>query len=135
MHAKNTIHSSKSRGQSLVELAFLLPILLLLVLGAMDVGRLFSVKITLTNAAREGANYLSRHPDEWTNTTNTVAAIQGEASVLTGYQITAIQCSGSCDTGDTATVTVESSIPLISLSFFRAFGDIQLSSTVEMMVQ
>jgi Flp pilus assembly protein TadG len=33
---------------------------MLLILGAMDIGRMITVKIVMTNAAREGANYLSR---------------------------------------------------------------------------
>jgi len=49
-------------GQSLVEFALVLPLLLMLVLGAMDVGRLFYYKMALTNAAREGANYLAYYP-------------------------------------------------------------------------
>jgi Flp pilus assembly protein TadG len=45
----------RERGQSLVELALLLPILLTIVLGATDVGRLFFAYTALANAAREGA--------------------------------------------------------------------------------
>ena len=48
-----------SVGQSLVEFALIIPILLLLVMGALELGRLFYIKVTLHNAAREGAYYLS----------------------------------------------------------------------------
>ena len=51
-------------GQSLVEFALVLPLLLMLVIGAMDIGRMFYYKVALTNAAREGANYLAYHPDD-----------------------------------------------------------------------
>jgi Flp pilus assembly protein TadG len=44
-----------SRGQALVELAIILPVLLVLVLAALDLGRLFFAQITVANAAREGA--------------------------------------------------------------------------------
>ncbi len=43
------------RGQALVELAIILPVLLVLVLAALDLGRLFFAQITVANAAREGA--------------------------------------------------------------------------------
>ena len=43
------------RGQALVELALLLPVLLLLLLGAIDLGRVWHSQITVENAAREGA--------------------------------------------------------------------------------
>lgn len=43
------------RGQSLVEFALVLPMLLVLLLGIADFGRVFSVGITLEAAARDGA--------------------------------------------------------------------------------
>ena len=51
-----------SRGQALVELALLLPVLLLLLLGAIDFGRVFYSQITVNDAAREGALEGSRNP-------------------------------------------------------------------------
>lgn len=45
------------RGQSLVELALLLPILALLLIGALDLGRVFYAGVQLTNGVREGAFY------------------------------------------------------------------------------
>lgn len=45
------------RGQSLVELALLLPVLALLLGGVLDMGRAFFYQIRLTNAVREGALY------------------------------------------------------------------------------
>jgi hypothetical protein len=57
MHVNNTTHTSKPRGQSLIEFALLLPVLLVLIISALEFGRLFYTKIVITNAAREGANY------------------------------------------------------------------------------
>ncbi len=56
----------KRRGQSLVELAFAMPLLLLLLLGTLDFGRLFFDYIQIRNAAREGAAYGARMPDDTT---------------------------------------------------------------------
>lgn len=47
------------RGQSIVELALILPVLTLLLLGIMEGGRIFSSYIELENVAREGARYAS----------------------------------------------------------------------------
>lgn len=44
-------------GQSLVEVALGLPILLLILFGAIDLGRLYFSYVTITNASREGARY------------------------------------------------------------------------------
>ncbi len=46
---------ARSRGQSLVELAIIAPVFLLLLLSAIDLGRLLYSQITITNAAKEGA--------------------------------------------------------------------------------
>jgi hypothetical protein len=43
------------RGAAAVELALMLPVLLLIVFGIIDFGRMLNAQITLTEAAREGA--------------------------------------------------------------------------------
>ena len=48
-------HRNRSRGQSVVELAIVAPVFLLLMLTAIDLGRLLYSQITITNAAKEGA--------------------------------------------------------------------------------
>jgi Flp pilus assembly protein TadG len=53
------------RGQALVELALVTPILLLLLLGAIDLGRVWYAQITVTNAAREGAMEAAFNPDSY----------------------------------------------------------------------
>lgn len=51
-------------GQSLVELALALPVLLLILLALADFGRAFYYTTILTNAAREGAAYLAANPTQ-----------------------------------------------------------------------
>ena len=48
-------------GQSMVEFAVLLPILLVILCGIVDFGWLFYNRIALTNSAREGARYAVVH--------------------------------------------------------------------------
>lgn len=45
------------KGQSLVEFALVLPILLLLVFGIVEFGRAFNTYLIISNASREGARY------------------------------------------------------------------------------
>jgi len=45
------------RGQALVEMALMAPVLFLMVLGASDLSRLFYYSTGITNAAREGARH------------------------------------------------------------------------------
>ena len=46
---------SRERGQSVIEFAFILPLLLLLVFGIVELGRMLMQTNVLTQAAREGA--------------------------------------------------------------------------------
>jgi Flp pilus assembly protein TadG len=52
------------RGQSLVEWAFILPILLLIVFVIVDFGRMVFTYSALYNAVREGARYATIHPTD-----------------------------------------------------------------------
>ena len=50
----------RSRGQSVVEFALMLPIFLILIFGGIDFGRVFLGWINLNNTARIAANYAAR---------------------------------------------------------------------------
>ena len=54
----------KHEGQAAVELALILPVLLLILMGLLDLGRLFYFEEALANAAREGARYGAANPDK-----------------------------------------------------------------------
>lgn len=53
----------RSRGQALVETAILLPVLLILLLGAIDFGRAFFGWVNLHQAVRIGANFAATNPN------------------------------------------------------------------------
>jgi len=52
----------RRRGVAAIEFAVVLPILMLLLLGAADFGRCFYTSVAITNTARAGAEYGSMHP-------------------------------------------------------------------------
>ena len=54
----------RTRGQALVETAILFPILLILLVAAIDFGRAFFGWVNLHQAARVGANYAATHPGD-----------------------------------------------------------------------
>jgi Flp pilus assembly protein TadG len=62
---------SQEQGSSLVELALVLFVLVLLVMGVIDLGRAFHDYIVITNASREGARYASRFPSDSTGIIST----------------------------------------------------------------
>jgi Flp pilus assembly protein TadG len=79
---------SVRRGQALVEFALVAPVMLLLLLVAVDFGRVFFSYIAVNNAAREGALYAAEHAkdtpfDAATYNADTIAAALREANVQT----------------------------------------------------
>jgi len=145
MRRRSNKHKKKHiclRAQALVEFALLLPLLLVLILGAMDLGRVFYFKIILTNAAREGANYLSRNPADgaagYTNTWNAIRT-EGESS---GVTITSdeVDWAGTncCAVGFPVVITIDKDVDLIFDGFLNTMGiidgPITISSSVTMVV-
>ena len=61
------------RGQSIVEFALVLPVLLFLLLMGLDFGRVFLGWVNLNNAARVGANYAALYPTAWNTPQDTTA--------------------------------------------------------------
>ncbi len=50
----------RDRGQALIELTLIAPLLIVLAFGALEVGQVISTYLTLTHLTREGANLASR---------------------------------------------------------------------------
>ena len=56
------------KGQTVVEVAIVLPILLVILLGIIDFGRVFYAAVTISNASRVGARYVFDHRFRLTRT-------------------------------------------------------------------
>jgi hypothetical protein len=63
IHSLRGIRRSHRRGQAMAEFALVLPLLLLLLVGAIDFGRVFMTWVSLNNATRVAANYAAAYPD------------------------------------------------------------------------
>jgi Flp pilus assembly protein TadG len=117
---------SGQRGQALVELALVTPILLLLLLAAVDLGRVFYAQIAVTNAAREGAMVAALTPDSFragaacdaeTNAVTCAATREGQGGFVTVEPgDVAVTCDPSCakSYGNEVTVTVTGHFQLIT---------------------
>jgi Flp pilus assembly protein TadG len=55
---------NRQQGQSTVEFALLMPFLVLLLAGVIDLGRAYDAQISLTSAASQGALYGSLNPGD-----------------------------------------------------------------------
>ena len=62
----NKTLKDNARGQSLVEAALALPVLIMLMLGLLDFGRAYYAIVSLKDAADEGASYASVEPRDVT---------------------------------------------------------------------
>jgi Flp pilus assembly protein TadG len=106
------------RGAAVVEFALVAPILLLLVVGTIEVGRAIMVKDSLTVASREGARVAGN------SATTTVSTVQSAVnSYLAGADITGATTSVSPDLAQVADgqpVTVTVSIPYSAVSWVKS---------------
>jgi Flp pilus assembly protein TadG len=75
-------HPYHTRGQSLVEMALLLPVLLLLSVVTLDLGRGIYYYSVIYNAAREGARYGIVHQEQNNTVPNDVCGIEKAARNL-----------------------------------------------------
>jgi Flp pilus assembly protein TadG len=80
---RRSITRSES-GDSLVEMALLLPILTMLLLGTVDLGRLSYMSIEVSNAARAGVQYGQQNPTTWADVTGMQTAATNDATDLVG---------------------------------------------------
>jgi Flp pilus assembly protein TadG len=107
---KNRLHLTptwnSARGQALVEVAFLLPMLLLLTVGVIEVGRFSYVAILVGNAARAGTAYGSRSLGLSADTPGITNAVlndfQNNGQVRGNLTVTSSNTCG-CDNGTTVT--------------------------------
>jgi Flp pilus assembly protein TadG len=111
-------NSESSAGAATVELALILPVLVLIMLGLLDMGRVFYGAITVVNSARAGVSYGSRNVVQATDTAGMIAAAQADAVDVTGLQFFAghdCQCASNSPPAVACTVTtcIDGSTPLM----------------------
>jgi hypothetical protein len=109
---KRRLHSEK--GSSLVELALILPLFLLLVLGIVDFGNGFNTYIGMANATREGGFWIGRFPDERAGMIDRIhQEIDRVGLTPAAIAIIVEPDKPSYQTGDTVTLRIEHTYPLM----------------------
>jgi Flp pilus assembly protein TadG len=108
---------ARETGQSLVEVALALPLLLLVLLGLADLGRAFYYTTAIASAARQGAAYVAAvaSPDPST--------LKQKACAATG-----LDPSGNCGAALTATTTCAGVTPPPGSVNVQVTYDLQLIS-------
>jgi Flp pilus assembly protein TadG len=120
------------QGAATVELALLLPVLVTILVGALEIGNMFSVKSALQNAAREGARRavlpLATQQSVTTSCNESLAA-----TGLTGVSVAIYPSPNSAKSGTMISVSVSTQYSQNSwLPSGGIMGDKQLISTVVM---
>ena len=128
-----------SRAQSLVEFALVLPLLLVLLGEAIDLGRAFFARVAIDNAARVGAAYAAANADAWTTPPDPARQdryeelvendLQGLNCTLSGVpppDFTDTDSSGSYDTGEPVKVVLDCAFDLITPLGTSIVGQVDL---------
>lgn len=116
-------------GQAVVEMAIVLPLLLLLILGMIEFGWILNGEITITAAAREGARTAVVYKSEALAQTAVLSAVQQSAAASSLKSVTAT----TVFVASKATVNVSAKItPIIGLFIS---GDMDLYAKAEMRLE
>jgi Flp pilus assembly protein TadG len=134
----------RQRGQAVVELAIIAPVMIILLLAVADLGRVFHSEVTVANAARAGALEAAKNPTSYqdglacdASTNRVVCAVMRETSgsflSLTPADIDLVCDPDPCAEalGNTVTVTVRTTFSLITplLSAFMGGQTFPLDAT------
>jgi Flp pilus assembly protein TadG len=145
-------HQHRCAGQSLVELALLLPVLVLLLVVALDFARMFNMAMAITDGARAGAQWGSLNSAHAANILGIEQAAcnsMADISCTPGTNASAssfCQCAGSsgiisCTSPGGCTnvqnfVTVTTNITFSTIMVYPGLSStVPLSATVTMQVQ
>ncbi len=119
MMAKRTIR--RQSGQAYIEFALVLPFLILLVIGALDLGRGLNAFIVATNAAREGARYGAMHSGDIAGIkARAIQETAGTGVTISPTDIVVTYPAGNQNPGSPIRVTVTHNFQLIALWIFTS---------------
>jgi hypothetical protein len=123
---------ARRRGQALVELALILPVMLFLIVGALDLGRVFYSKIAVTDAAKEGALVASQGGTGSEITTAVLTEAKGGLVEIQAANVSAGTCPVNPN-GATppVAVTVETPFHAVTpiVSSILGGGDVMIGAT------
>lgn len=118
----NTKSYRTSKGQSMVETILVLPLLLLLIFGIIEFGRVYYTYIMLSNAAREGARYAAVRETDMENYTNSESRML-ELVASYGVTIDDIAVDETAEGSDYVYAAIEYSLEAITFVGNQVTGD------------
>ncbi len=138
---KPTANIQKSeKGQSLVELAVSLLILVILLAGVVDIGSLFFEYLALRDSAQEGAAFIAIYPDSCNQAIERVKANLNNVNpanlnvevLVNGKACHTASASDACVSKEAKIIVTENNIPITMPLIGAAIGtqDITLKATI-----
>lgn len=138
-----TIAREKQTGQGLVEFVVTAPIVFMILVGLVDVGRVVFINNELSEAAREGVRWgavQGRAAAEADGDNMAVTDEVGARIVLAPDPAIDLSCTnlgaggGDCGSGDLLTVSVRSTVTPITPLIGDILGSLELTSTAQMTI-
>lgn len=132
--------STRKRGQAMVEFAMVLPLFMLVLSGIADFGFALYQRMTVINAAREGARAAAMVSDHATIVTTATGAAQAAAAQggITGVTVVVTCSPHASDCSDAQVndlVTVKTSYPYSSFFPLTFRATFTLDSKVQMVLE
>lgn len=134
------MRTDSERGQSMVELALALPILVLVIFGLVDLGRAVYINNSLAEAARDGARYGSvqarAYDDARRNDVEAwvVSRLDGVPDPTVTAECTPTRPALGCTVNDVLVVTVASDVQMITPIIGQIVGNLSLEGRSEVLV-
>jgi Flp pilus assembly protein TadG len=106
----------------------MLPVLILILIGILDLGRITATYVVLTNAAREGARYGASHPTDASGITARARAEVTGTLVAPAQISVTFSCNPSCVPGNPLQVQATYPFSFITTSLFAGLSTINIST-------
>lgn len=125
------MNDKRERGQSSVEFALILPLVLVLVLALAQVGLIVQAQISVTHTAREAVRVLAVDPSADART----AALNASNLAPASTRIDVAFGAAAADGRQIVEVTIIYVVPHVSAATQRLIGDREVTATAAMLVE
>jgi Flp pilus assembly protein TadG len=125
----------KNQGQTLVEWALVLPVLLLLIMGVLDLGRAVYYNSVLYSAAREGARYGIVHPCDYSAIESAVyqrAVATPISNIVITFDPAQPSCNGTTKADPDTTIAISVTSNFVPATPFVGAITLNGSSTMKL---
>jgi len=124
---KKRIQIRNEQGQTMTELALVLPVFALILFAVIQFGIVFNNYVTLTDATRAGARKAAVSRDDPNRDADVMAAVRSSATDLDGSKLSVSPPTSTWDSGTDVTVTASYPYSISLLGLVVKSG--RLSST------